>query len=79
MSDPIPNPKYEKLVAEGKGWDPFSHMTDAYKRITVGPPPKQCAICGSYDIDKLHHPATFALPECDYLYCNDCGNSADPQ
>ena len=32
----------------------------------------RCPTCGSDDIDELHHAATFALPECDFLYCNEC-------
>ena len=37
----------------------------------------RCPACGSDDIDKLHHQPTFALPECEFLYCNECEHEWD--
>ena len=31
-----------------------------------------CPECGSIDVDKVHHPGTFALPECWCSRCAEC-------
>ena len=32
----------------------------------------RCPNCCSDDVDRCHHSATFALPECFYYQCNEC-------
>ena len=34
--------------------------------------PELCPKCQSDDTDWMHLQPTFYLPECDYLYCNEC-------
>ncbi len=73
MNDSIPNPEYEKLVAEGEGWDPFAHMTDAYRRIMIGPAPRVidllCPQC-----KKLSDVKWIALGNDSYATeCTECG------
>lgn len=35
---------------------------------------KKCSVCGSTSIARCHSDATFAVPECDYFECEDCGH-----
>jgi len=35
---------------------------------------EHCPQCDSDDVDRHHHAATFALPECEHWYCNECGH-----
>lgn len=32
----------------------------------------KCPKCQSDDVDRCHHEATYAVPECDYWQCNEC-------
>lgn len=40
---------------------------------------KYCPKCESIDVDKVHHDATFALPECWHWFCNNCEYDWDYQ
>lgn len=33
---------------------------------------KRCPKCRSRDVERAHHQGTFAVPECDFIRCNDC-------
>ena len=33
-----------------------------------------CPKCHQTDLQVFHHQGSFALPECSFLVCNDCGN-----
>jgi predicted RNA-binding Zn-ribbon protein involved in translation (DUF1610 family) len=36
--------------------------------------PEPCPKCGSTETERLHHAATFALPECWFWQCEKCGH-----
>lgn len=40
---------------------------------------EKCPKCSSLDVLKCHHEATFAIPECDYKQCAECGHQWDIQ
>lgn len=42
-------------------------------------PVATCPNCGGTDMDTIRNAATFALPECSYRICNECGAKSDPQ
>lgn len=35
---------------------------------------KRCPKCGSAELSRGHQPGSFALPECDFDRCNECGH-----
>ena len=37
-----------------------------------------CPKCSCANFSRLHHQATFGLPETDYLFCNDCNHNWVP-
>ena len=39
--------------------------------------PVRCPACDSCEVDKIHHEATFALPECWYFTCLECDKQWD--
>lgn len=38
-----------------------------------------CTRCGSDDMSRVHHRANFALPECWWWNCDDCGYMTEPE
>ncbi len=36
-----------------------------------------CPRCGNYDTERCHHSGTFAVPECFFTRCDDCGHQWD--
>lgn len=36
-----------------------------------------CPKCGSEEVSEQHHEGTFAVPECDYKQCDECGHQWD--
>ena len=37
-----------------------------------------CPRCGHEGLDRYHHAASFALPECWWDQCEDCGYQGEP-
>lgn len=38
----------------------------------------RCPRCGSEEMNRVHHAATFALPECWVMECGECGYEGEP-
>jgi hypothetical protein len=63
---PIQDPE-----AFSKNWEAIFGCPRKEKRERIQRGPR-CPKCDCRDVDRIHHEATFAIPECTFWMCSEC-------